>query len=236
MANAKRKQWERLPSESPEAYRAFALYRDAGPGVRSIEHVAAKLRKGLRKGNGRATPGRLNAWSAAHSWVKRAGAFDEHIESIRLAAVEKATAERAKLWADRLDEIAETEWESASALMFKAIQLLEPDPQAPAALPPSPANVRTAAAALTVATSLRRRAAELGTGQSLEPQTGGPRFSANNSSEGPTEIHVYHRATEPPDSETPTDIADRPTPITLPVSPSTAPWPYSGTGTNGGIR
>jgi hypothetical protein len=58
--------WDRQTDESPEAFEAFATYRDLG-AFRSITAVVQKWHKS------RSLIGR---WSAAHGWVQRVDAWD----------------------------------------------------------------------------------------------------------------------------------------------------------------
>ena len=69
--------WERFPEESAAAFRAFCLYRDMAPSVRSVlaayrvaGHPAAKT-----------ASGRWKIWTRQWQWRIRAEAFDE--ESLR---------------------------------------------------------------------------------------------------------------------------------------------------------
>src|SRR5688500_7781565 len=66
MADRRQPPWARTSGESPQAFTAFAAYRDLGPS-RSTRKVAQELSKS----------GALIArWSAAHDWVRRAAAWD----------------------------------------------------------------------------------------------------------------------------------------------------------------
>jgi hypothetical protein len=58
--------WERQADESPQAWEAFALYRDMG-NDRSLSKVATSLEK---------SPELMGRWSSGHSWVARALAYD----------------------------------------------------------------------------------------------------------------------------------------------------------------
>ena len=83
---------ERLPQESPRAYRAFCIYRDLGPD-RSLDQAwkrfcaasdPAKYRGSARR------PGHWAAWSQKYQWVERAEAYDDVIEEEnRSAAAER---------------------------------------------------------------------------------------------------------------------------------------------------
>jgi hypothetical protein len=60
--------WDRQPNESPQAFEAFAIYRDMSY-QRSLAAAAWKLRK---------TKKLLERWSATHGWVKRVAAWAQH--------------------------------------------------------------------------------------------------------------------------------------------------------------
>lgn len=69
--------WTKREDESTKAYRAFEIYRDAGPAERSHEYVREQL--GKASGYTRW----LEEWSSKYNWVSRAAAFDEHLEEKR---------------------------------------------------------------------------------------------------------------------------------------------------------
>ena len=60
--------WDRQPNESPQAFEAFAIYRDMAYR-RSLAAVAWKLSKSKTL---------LSRWSSAHGWVKRVAAWDAY--------------------------------------------------------------------------------------------------------------------------------------------------------------
>jgi len=83
--------WERQPGESPEAFEAFALYRDMG-----IERSTAKV--GRRLGKSKTL---MDRWSSDHGWVMRAAVWEREQDRKRqqahfdeIARVEKAQAQR----------------------------------------------------------------------------------------------------------------------------------------------
>lgn len=83
---------ERLPRESPRAYRAFCVYRDLGPD-RSLDQAWGRFRAASdpTKDRGSARrPGHWAAWSQKYQWVERAEAYDDFIEEeSRSAAAER---------------------------------------------------------------------------------------------------------------------------------------------------
>ena len=58
--------WERQLNESPQAFEAFAAYRDMG-AARSTAKVSRQLCKSVSL---------MNRWSSEHDWVKRVAAWD----------------------------------------------------------------------------------------------------------------------------------------------------------------
>jgi ribosomal protein L22 len=84
---------DRLPAETPQAYRAFAIYRDLPPGKRSlaaVSHAIAEERRdsglqivtdnksteGAAKGCRKKESGRVALWSRKFKWVERAAHWD----------------------------------------------------------------------------------------------------------------------------------------------------------------
>src|SRR5690349_6145499 len=73
--------WERQPGDSPQAWAAFVVYRDMGPG-RSIRAVCSDMGKDR---------GTIGLWSSRHGWRARVEAFDREQDRIaRLAMIDKA--------------------------------------------------------------------------------------------------------------------------------------------------
>jgi hypothetical protein len=60
--------WDRQESESPKAFRAFTLYKDAG-SERSLTHVAQRLHVSKQA---------IGRWSSQHHWVARSLAWDNY--------------------------------------------------------------------------------------------------------------------------------------------------------------
>lgn len=61
--------WDRRPTETAEAFEAFALYRDAGP-TRSAASVGVALGKSTTL---------MERWSGRHDWPARAAAYDTEV-------------------------------------------------------------------------------------------------------------------------------------------------------------
>ena len=79
--------WERQPFESMRAYSYFCLYRDMESLERSVKKVAEKVGRSVRM-----------MWdlSSKWDWLKRAEAYDLHMQRLKLAAQEKARIEMAE--------------------------------------------------------------------------------------------------------------------------------------------
>ncbi len=77
--------FERQPNESAKAYRAFALYRDMGPG-RCLARTAAVYYGWPQKSRKKA-PGTFKRWCREHDWVARAEAYDDFLEMERRSAI-----------------------------------------------------------------------------------------------------------------------------------------------------
>lgn len=74
--------WEKLPDESPLAFKWFCVYRDMGP-ERSQMKVIKKM------GKVRGYRNQLDEWSVDHRWVERVSAYDKHMDSLALKEREK---------------------------------------------------------------------------------------------------------------------------------------------------
>lgn len=90
--------WERQDNEGGKAYEAFCVYRDMGLD-RTTRKVAAVLSKSEQL---------IRRWSAAHEWVKRAGAWDA--EQDRIARIQQtkeiqAMRKRQRKTAERMQDI-----------------------------------------------------------------------------------------------------------------------------------
>lgn len=89
--------WERQPTESAQAFEAFAMYRDMGVN-RSIRKAAQNLNKAVTT---------LAEWSSKHEWVKRAAAWDAEQDRIarnEMLAEMASTRKRQRRQAQRMQE------------------------------------------------------------------------------------------------------------------------------------
>jgi len=95
--------WERQPGETAKAFAAFRVYRSLDTSKRSLEAVAAKARTGPKTGHG--IPGYIKDWSVGNNWVKRAAAYDDHLDEVRRRADERAIVEMSKKHAEGMRKI-----------------------------------------------------------------------------------------------------------------------------------
>lgn len=86
---AKANQWDKLERETGKAFAAFILYRDLGPS-RTVNLVAQKL--GRESKNNKA----LLKWCRENDWVRRAGAYDAHLQKLKDMADEEVLVKMAK--------------------------------------------------------------------------------------------------------------------------------------------
>jgi hypothetical protein len=81
--------WLRRDDETNAAYAAFCLYRDFG-----AERSILKVLDGAGLPSSRS--GVWARWSKRFEWVKRAGAYDEHLDAIALAVREEEFRNRVR--------------------------------------------------------------------------------------------------------------------------------------------
>ncbi|WP_406172111.1 hypothetical protein [Streptomyces sp. NBC_00996] len=86
MAEGPVEPWERQSGESPQAFEAFAAYRDLGP-VRSLTKAARELDKSRTL---------LGRWSRQYAWVMRASAYDREQDRVFLAEQQQARRDIAR--------------------------------------------------------------------------------------------------------------------------------------------
>jgi hypothetical protein len=119
--------YERLPHEPPRAFRAFCIYRDAGP-TRSLKLVDETLRpeKRLQKGKKRATIcGVINRWSTKYLWVERATAYDVHVDRERRRVREEEILEAERVGLELGKKVAEKASRCLDALQPATVTIEE---------------------------------------------------------------------------------------------------------------
>lgn len=70
--------WEQQPTESAEAYTAFAHYRDSAPAKRSLRVTAEELKRNVST---------IANYSSKFGWQQRVRSFDHENERVRLAVL-----------------------------------------------------------------------------------------------------------------------------------------------------
>jgi hypothetical protein len=100
--------WEQQSRESAKAYAAFCAYRDLGPR-RSLRAAAEKF----YGRNTSAATRQCAGWSSTFRWVKRAHAWDRHLDEEAREAQEQARR-----------DMAQRQAQEAKALQGKAIERL----------------------------------------------------------------------------------------------------------------
>ena len=88
--------WERREGESVRAFRAFTLYRDTPPELRSLTRVA----QGWSAGGQGSGLSRIKKWSRKHQWRARATAWDDELDWRKLNALTLEANALAKREAD----------------------------------------------------------------------------------------------------------------------------------------
>ncbi len=81
--------WERQPDESDQRWEAFLLYRDlpAAGEDRSLDAVARQLTK---------SGSLIRRWSTEDGWLRRAAAYDRHLDAHKRGARGRALEEQAE--------------------------------------------------------------------------------------------------------------------------------------------
>lgn len=103
MSDAEHLPWDMRDEESPQAFEAFATYRDMG-AKRGIRAVAHKLDKSVTL---------LGRWSSQHDWPNRARAFDQWMDQQARSA-----------WTDEYRTMVEETNSAGRLLVTKAMQRL----------------------------------------------------------------------------------------------------------------
>ncbi len=100
--------WDKQKYEPGKAYALFCIYRDLGP-FRSIDKTTQTLQESDNKTY---TPSYLRDLSAKWHWVKRAEAYDEHMEKVIRRKREDAIIEMTDRHAEQSKDIQEEIYKS----------------------------------------------------------------------------------------------------------------------------
>lgn len=123
------KPWNRQPGETDKQWDAFTIYRDMGPGHRSI----AKADEERRRRDGRSIPaggvkqssGTFTRWSIDNRWGLRVAAFDNHQDEVQLASFRKSRTRTAMRQADQAARTSEALMLPVHALERRLADLAE---------------------------------------------------------------------------------------------------------------
>ncbi len=112
------KPWDRQPGEGPQAFRAFAAYRDSG--ANGAKRSLQKTADSLTKSNGEPyAVGTLKDWSRKWFWQSRVDAWDAEMDGLTRKELEKG------ITGMRKNHVA-----IATAMLGKAAQALKDLPTA----------------------------------------------------------------------------------------------------------
>jgi hypothetical protein len=110
--------WERLKHEPAKAFNRFTQYRDMGPD-RSLSKVAAEdSATNIRQ---------LGYWSTKWEWVRRAAAWDDHLDSIKIDTTEAERKQMAERHA-RMAMLAQSTVVDQLRKLLERVQLPSEDP------------------------------------------------------------------------------------------------------------
>lgn len=116
-----RKPWEQQDDEPNAAYNCFRAYLDQKPNERNALQVYRQI---YNKPSAKQPGGAVGKWTVRFDWRGRARAYDQMIAAEEIEAARQAAYRRAKLWEDRRQQIADSEWEMADALQKKLAAML----------------------------------------------------------------------------------------------------------------
>jgi len=106
--------WLRRDDETAKAYAAASLYFEMG-AKRSLEAAAQKCIKNVSL---------LRRWSVKHQWLKRAKAYDAHLDAIAQKAIDKTAEKGAIDWQKERNRIRMEALQNSKLLVRKAIAML----------------------------------------------------------------------------------------------------------------
>jgi hypothetical protein len=138
--------WERLTGESPQAFEAFAAYRDMG-AERSLAKVARQLGKSTTL---------MERWSVGHHWVRRVDAWVVEADRVHRAFL----LEHGRVVSQRLLRV-------AGAMQAKLVEALQ-------ALDVRTLTPRDVGYWLDITSKVQRQALGLGDKVELSGPDGGP--------------------------------------------------------------
>lgn len=112
--------WDQMVGESREAYRAFTIFRDLGPGRTIIE--AARIYSGNRAHTGGS---HIHRWAMRWEWERRANAWDAWLRTVYQTEVERRERDAAATWVERRKTIREQEYQLGQELIKRVYTMLQ---------------------------------------------------------------------------------------------------------------
>ena len=106
--------FEQQPRESAKAFAAFKLYLEMGP-ERSLAAVGAKLGKSKVM---------MEKWSSKYDWSARVAAHGAHLATVEREAAEAIVREKGVDWAQRYEDLRESEWRARMELVNLAWEVI----------------------------------------------------------------------------------------------------------------
>lgn len=92
MSDDSRQPWDFVDGETPAAFEAFCVYRDAPADEQTHRDIAQKRYGGATK----TQVHRIGHWSSNHKWAERAKAYRQHQIEVEQAAVQAELLEERK--------------------------------------------------------------------------------------------------------------------------------------------
>lgn len=114
--------WMQMEGESDQAYAAFLLFRDIGPGrtmaaaVRAAEKDKGPEKPGAGPKKALCAPGNWKRWKARYHWDARAEAFDDHVQAGLEKKLNQTLEAQADEWAARQIESRKKDWQLGGEL------------------------------------------------------------------------------------------------------------------------
>jgi hypothetical protein len=118
----KRELWVRLENEPERAYRAFGSFLSLPSGERTL---LAAYRQHVGNPDAVKPSDTWSGWSSQFAWRERAGAYDDHLASLRREAHERVIQEEASRQAREVEKIRGRMNELMTVAYLRAMECLE---------------------------------------------------------------------------------------------------------------
>lgn len=174
--------WERLPTETPKAYKCFCAYRDMPPPRIKTEVYRAVYNRPAN----RPEPPWFRKWSQDNRWEERVLALEQYLDRSERERVEGFVRADAKIWNDRRRQAREDYWALSQTLLTAADRIAKmpdvrvekegPDGSMTVLYPLNPAHKNAAANLARAGAELRDRAL----GENGQPPPGSGTVNINS--------------------------------------------------------